>query len=231
MTKATRKPKASSAATFKAVAVAPLPAMQGKQDAVFNVKLSNGFTVADNIQHMVRQYDELQLLQLNAIDIYVEIGTRLLEIRSLIKSHKLFGAFIAKTDLANISRQDRGDAMWLAANAATVRKAYEAGKLPDGLGVSAIRKRLKPTQPRTADTKASPSVAADGSSVTSKPKASVAGNVVANMTVEPKAEAPAMTPDELATEVLGKLDTFGITVPEFAAALMKLVNARKVAAS
>lgn len=203
---------------------------------VLTHKMSNGHTVADTIPHMVAQYDKVQLIQHEVLDLYRSIGSALIEIRAVIgKSDKMFGQFIATTALADISRQDRADCMWLAENWAKVQAANVKGKL-DQLSVSRIRFLLKEdTQPRQTVAKdAAPKGAATSSEAAKASNASV-GATVTKAKAEPKVEAPvapvaeldAMTPAELAAETLVKLDRYGITVAEFAAALMAQVKARQ----
>jgi len=64
-------------------------------------------------------------------------------LQSLFGDNKVaFGKYLEGSDLGQMSRQDRSDAMFLAANWTKVQQMNKSGAL-DTLGVSAIRKRLK----------------------------------------------------------------------------------------
>jgi hypothetical protein len=135
------------------------------------------FTIAEAIKHASSIYDTMWLMQEQMLDHYREIGTILIGLQALFADNrKAFGQYLAGTDLGQMSKQDRSDAMFLATNWTKVQKLNQNGAL-DTLGVSAIRKRLK-----VAEGKAS-----NGAGVrkmdqkTSEPKADAA----------PKAEAKA----------------------------------------
>ena len=102
----------------------------------------NTFTFSeacDHVAHMFDQRDdtaELVLFQTR------DIGLWLLQLRSVYKSNKLFGAAIAQTPLAKRSMQDRNDAMFVAENWDKVAKLNKNGDL-NSLGASAVRKRIR----------------------------------------------------------------------------------------
>lgn len=135
------------------------------------------FSVADAVKHASTIYDTMWLMQEQMLDHYREIGTILLGLQALFGDNKVaFGKFLEGSDLGQMSRQDRSDAMFLASNWTKVQKLNQNGAL-DTLGVSAIRKRLK-----VAEGKAS------GAGVRkADQKSSPKGEVAA----EPKAEAKA----------------------------------------
>ena len=105
----------------------------------------NTFTFSeacDHVAHMFDQRDdtaELVLFQTR------DIGLWLLQLRSVYKSNKLFGAAIAKTPLAKRSMQDRNDAMFVAENWDKVAKLNKNGDL-NSLGASAVRKRIRKSE-------------------------------------------------------------------------------------
>jgi hypothetical protein len=129
------------------------------------------FTLAEAMQHGANVYDKLYLLQEQQLDYYRELGNILLQARSLFKSDKLFGQYIAGSALGCMSRQDRSDAMFIATEWAQVQKLNANGAL-ESLGVSAIRKRCK---------------------AATKPKASAGNTSKGKAKAEPKAEAKAAT--------------------------------------
>jgi len=101
------------------------------------------FTIAEAIKHASSIYDTMWLMQEQMLDHYREIGTILVGLQTLFgDNRKAFGQFLEGSDLGQMSRQDRSDAMFLAANWTKVQKLNQNGAL-DTLGVSAIRKRLK----------------------------------------------------------------------------------------
>lgn len=237
------KLKASTLPAAKHVALPEVEVSKAVQESkqarnewtrVLKHKMSNGHTVADTIPHMVAQYDKVQLIQHEVLDLYRSIGAALIEIRAIIgKSDKLFGQFIATTELADISRQDRADCMWLAENWAKVQAANVKGKL-DQLSVSRIRFLLKEdTKPRQTVAKDEPKAATVGVTDAKAPAKQEAAPK-AEPKAEPKVEAPvaeapvadAMTPRELAEQVLVMCDKYGITVPELAAAIMAIRKER-----
>ena len=165
---------------------------------------TKSYTMSDAIAQVMARYDELYLLQEQALSCHKFIGEFLLAAKSLYPSTKEFGAFIASTDLAAMSRQDRTDSMFIAANWAKVQKLNKDGKL-DQLGVSAIRKRLS---------------AAD------KPKAATgsAGNVSKGKKAEAAKELPKAqfnSVDELAKFVMEACNTHGFNPTDFAKAYAK----------
>jgi hypothetical protein len=121
------------------------------------------FTIAEAIKHASSVYDTMWLMQEQMLDHYREIGTILIGLQALFGDNKVaFGKFLEGSDLGQMSRQDRSDAMFLAANWTKVQKLNQNGAL-DTLGVSAIRKRLKAAEGkasgagvRKADQKSSP---------------------------------------------------------------------------
>lgn len=121
------------------------------------------FKLDDAVKHAVAIYDSMWLLQSQMLDNYREIGEILLGLQSLFGDNdKTYGKFLAGSPLGAMSRQDRSDAMFIAANWTKVQKLNTNGIL-DTLGVSAIRKRLKAAEGkasgagvRKADQKASP---------------------------------------------------------------------------
>ena len=74
------------------------------------------YTMTQALEHGAAVYDKLYLLQSSTLDCYNELGLILLQTKSLYKSDKLFGQFLGKSPLGAMSRQDRTDAMFIAAN-------------------------------------------------------------------------------------------------------------------
>ena len=171
------------------------------------VKLGRkSYTVRDLIDHTVKQYDTLHLLQNEQLTLYKGIGEALLQIKSLCNgSRKGFGDFVKMTDLSVMSYQDRHDAMFIAENWTKVQKLNTNGKL-DTLGVSAIRKRVqaaeKPKAPNSAGN-------------VSKGKAAAKG----------QAKPESMTEAELAKQVYDQIKTYGLNMSTFAKALAELHKA------
>ena len=151
------------------------------------------FTEAcDHVSHLFDQRDdtaELVLFQTR------DIGLWLLQLRSVYKSNKQFGAAIAATPLAKRSMQDRNDAMFVAENWDKVAKLNKNGEL-NTLGASAVRKRVR--------------------------KAETAGNVSKGKPA-PKSEAEAapITADSLAKATLKLLADNDISLADFRKALTK----------
>lgn len=109
------------------------------------------FTIAEAIKHASAVYDTMWLAQEQMLEHYREIGTILLGLQTLFADNrKAFGQYLAGTDLASMSTQDRSDAMFLAANWTKVQKLNKTGAL-DTLGVSAIRKRLKAAEGKASN--------------------------------------------------------------------------------
>lgn len=109
------------------------------------------FTIAEAIKHASSVYDTMWLMQEQMLDHYREIGTILIGLQALFGDNKVaFGKFLEGSDLGQMSRQDRSDAMFLAANWTKVQKLNQNGAL-DTLGVSAIRKRLKAAEGKVSN--------------------------------------------------------------------------------
>jgi hypothetical protein len=138
------------------------------------------FTLDAAIKHATAVYDNMWLLQEQMLDNYREIGLILLGIKALFGDNdKAFGQYVAKTELSAMSRQDRTDAMFLAANWTKVQTLNKNGAL-ETLGVSAIRKRLK-------DAEGKASGAAKRAEEKPEPKNSPKGKAEAVAKEEPKA--------------------------------------------
>lgn len=165
------------------------------------------FSVADAVKHAVAVYDSMWLLQEQMLDHYREIGTILIGLQALFGDNKVaFGKFLEGSDLGQMSRQDRSDAMFLAANWTKVQKLNANGAL-DSLGVSAIRKRLK-----AAEGKAS------NGAGKRKEEQSPKGKAEAEAVVQPKA-VKVQNEDELASLVFDMIQTNGLDFTKFAKAL------------
>ena len=83
---------------------------------IFQKKIGD-HTLGEAISHQAEVYKGMIKTAKNQLKKLKDIGDLLIQIRAFIgKSDKEFGQFIAKTDLAIMSRQDRSDAMWLAEN-------------------------------------------------------------------------------------------------------------------
>jgi len=171
------------------------------------------FKLDDAVKHAVAIYDAMWLLQSQMLDNYREIGEILLGLQTLFGNDKsAFGKFLEGSDLGQMSRQDRSDAMFLAANWTKVQKMNVNGVL-DTLGVSAIRKRLKAAEGKATGAgvrKADQSPKGEG-------KAEVAA------VVEPKPKA-LQTEEELADHVLVLLKENGLDFFKFAKALTAKVK-------
>lgn len=167
------------------------------------------FSVADAVKHAVAVYDSMWLLQEQMLDHYREIGNILLGLQALFGDNRVaFGKFLEGSELGAMSRQDRSDAMFLAANWTKVQKLNQNGAL-DTLGVSAIRKRIK-----AAEGKAS-GAGKRKDEQSPKGKAEAAeGDAV----VQPKA-VKVQNEDELAAMVLDLIQTNGLDFAKFAKAL------------
>lgn len=165
------------------------------------------FSVADAVKHAVAVYDSMWLLQEQMLEHYREIGNILLGLQALFGDNKVaFGKFLEGSDLGQMSRQDRSDAMFLAANWTKVQKLNQNGAL-DSLGVSAIRKRLK-----AAEGKAS------NGAGKRKAEQSPKGKDEADAVVQPKA-VKVQNEDELASLVFEMIQTNGLDFTKFAKAL------------
>jgi hypothetical protein len=180
-----------------------------------STKLGNGGTVAETISLISDQYDAMQLTQHSVLDYHRQIGASLLEIRSVVgKSDKMFGQFVANTDLNVISRHDRTDMMWVAANWAAIQKANNGGKL-DSLSPSRIRRLLKETKPSHAtDKPAKAAKSADGDAVTSN-EVEADGEDFKEVTFDVS---------NYAAKVLTDLEQNGATLKDFLVALKSLTE-------
>lgn len=165
------------------------------------------FSVADAVKHAVAVYDSMWLLQEQMLEHYREIGNILLGLQALFGDNKVaFGKFLEGSDLGQMSRQDRSDAMFLAANWTKVQKLNQNGAL-DSLGVSAIRKRLKAAEGKVSN-------GAGKRKAEQSPK----GNPEAEAVVQPKA-VKVQNEDELASLVFEMIQTNGLDFTKFAKAL------------
>jgi hypothetical protein len=180
-----------------------------------STKLGNGGTVAETISLISDQYDAMQLTQHSVLDYHRQIGASLLEIRSVVgKSDKMFGQFVANTDLNVISRHDRTDMMWVAANWAAIQKANNGGKL-DSLSPSRIRRLLKETKPSHAtDKPAKAAKSTDGDAVTSN-EVEADGEDFKEVTFDVS---------NYAAKVLTDLEQNGATLKDFLIALKSLTE-------
>jgi hypothetical protein len=176
---------------------------------------TKSFKIADAVAHAVAIYDAMWLLQSQQLDNFKEIGSILIGLQTLFGDNKsAFGKFLEGSDLGQMSRQDRSDAMFIAANWTKVQKLNKDGVL-DTLGVSAIRKRLK-----AAEGKASGAGVRKADQKAGSPKGEGKGDVVA---VEPKPKA-LQTEEELADHVLLLLKENGLDFFKFAKALTAKVK-------
>jgi hypothetical protein len=165
------------------------------------------FTVSDAVKHAAAVYDNLWLLQAGMLDSYREIGEILLGLQSLFGDNdKAYGKFLAGSDLGAMSRQDRSDAMFLAANWTKVQQMNKSGVL-DTLGVNAIRKRLKVAEGKGAGVRKEDQKAA-------APKGEGKDEAV----IAPKVQ----TEEELAAHVMAMLKDNGLDFTKFAKALATL---------
>jgi len=176
------------------------------------------YELHEAMAHGAMIYDKLYLLQEQQLDYYRELGNILIQARSLFKSDKLFGQYLAKSDLGSMSRQDRSDAMFIAANWTTVQKLNKNGAL-ESLGVSAIRKRCKaaeaPKKPSSAGNVSKGKAATKDTSAKAEP------------TVGQSDTKPTVfqTEDELAKFVAEMLKANGLNKVQFTKALTKAVKA------
>jgi hypothetical protein len=109
------------------------------------------FTLDQAVKHGMAIYDTMWLAQESMLDCYKQLGELLIGLKALFGDNdKAFGSFLAKSDLGNMSRQDRSDAVFLATNWTKVQKLNKSGAL-DTLGVSAIRKRLKASEGKASN--------------------------------------------------------------------------------
>lgn len=104
------------------------------------------YTQKDAAAHVLAVYDAMHLRNEEQLDGYFQIGSLLLQIESLCNGDKKkMGEKITALGLDVISRPDRSDARFIATQWDSVQKMRKTGDL-DGLGVSAIRKRLRKAQ-------------------------------------------------------------------------------------
>jgi len=170
------------------------------------------FTLDAAVKHAVAVYDAMWLLQEKQLGHYKEIGEILLGLQSLFGDNKVaFGKYLEGSDLGQMSRQDRSDAMFLAANWTKVQQMNKNGIL-DTLGVSAIRKRLK-----AAEGKGSNGAGKRKEDQVASPKGETEGDAA------PKAKPLAVqNEEELAAHVMTILKDSGMDFVKFAKALAEL---------
>ena len=183
---------ANSTAKIKAVA---------SEDMVIRIGKAK-YTAQQSLEHGAAVYESMYDLNELMLHKHNELGMILLQHRALYKSDKLFGKYIANTPLGCMSRYDRTDAMFIASNWDKVRKMNKDGSL-DSLGVSAIRKRLKPKAK-------APTSAGNVSKGKAKPEAEAADGPSVT-----KTEAKPTTANDLATFVKAQLKEHGITQTAF----------------
>ena len=162
------------------------------------------YTAQQSLEHGAAVYESMYDLNELMLHKHNELGMILLQHRALYKSDKLFGKYIANTPLGCMSRYDRTDAMFIASNWDKVRKMNKDGSL-DSLGVSAIRKRLKP--------KAKPDAPTSAGNV-SKGKAKPEAEATDGPSIT-KTEAKPITADDLAKQVKILMKEHGITWSAF----------------
>jgi len=166
------------------------------------------YTAQQSLEHGAAVYESMYDLNELMLHKHNELGMILLQHRALYKSDKLFGKYIANTPLGCMSRYDRTDAMFIASNWDKVRKMNKDGSL-DSLGVSAIRKRLKPKKSEA------PTSAGNVSKGKSKPEAEATDGPSIT-----KTEAKPLTAKDLATDVKAKLKLHGISFADFSKAML-----------
>ena len=166
------------------------------------------YTAQQSLEHGAAIYDSMYELNELMLHKHNELGLILLQHRALYKSDKLFGQYIATTPLGCMTRFDRTDAMFIAANWPKVRKMNKDGSL-DALGVSAIRKRLKPKKSEA------PTSAGNVSKGKDKPEAEATDGPSIT-----KPSAKQVTADDLAKFVKAKLDEYGISFADFSKAML-----------
>jgi len=167
------------------------------------------YTAQQSLEHGAAIYDSMYELNELMLHKHNELGLILLQHRALYKSDKLFGQYIAKTPLSGMTRFDRSDAMFIAANWPKVRKMNKDGSL-DALGVSAIRKRLK-----AKDKPKAPTSAGNVSKGKDKPEAEATDGPSIT-----KTEAKPTTANDLATFVKAQLKEHGISFADFSKAML-----------
>jgi hypothetical protein len=165
------------------------------------------FKLDDAMKHGAAVYKTLWDCQALMLGHYKEIGEILLGLQSLFcDNDKAYGKFLSESELGAMSRQDRSDAMFLAANWTKVQQMNKSGVL-DTLGVSAIRKRLKVAEGKGAGVRKEDQKAA-------APKGEGKDEAV----VAPKVQ----TEEELAAHVMAMLKDNGLDFTKFAKALATL---------
>ena len=162
------------------------------------------YTAQQSLEHGAAIYDSMYELNELMLHKHNELGLILLQHRALYKSDKLFGQYIAKTPLSGMTRFDRSDAMFIAANWPKVRKMNKDGSL-DALGVSAIRKRLK-----AKDKPKAPTSAGNVSKGKDKPEAEATDGPSIT-----KTEAKPLTAKDFVTFVKAQMKEHGITEKAF----------------
>ena len=167
------------------------------------------YTAQQSLEHGAAIYDSMYELNELMLHKHNELGLILLQHRALYKSDKLFGQYIATTPLGCMTRFDRTDAMFIAANWPKVRKMNKDGSL-DALGVSAIRKRLK-----AKDKPKAPTSAGNVSKGKAKPEAEATDGPSIT-----KTEAKPTTANDLATFVKAQLKEHGISFADFSKAML-----------
>jgi len=172
------------------------------------------YTAQQSLEHGAAIYDSMYELNELMLHKHNELGLILLQHRALYKSDKLFGQYIAKTPLSGMTRFDRSDAMFIAANWPKVRKMNKDGSL-DALGVSAIRKRLK-----AKDKPKAPTSAGNVSKGKGKPEAEATDGPSIT-----KPSAKQVTADDLATFVRAQLKQYSISRSDF----LKAMKAKSIA--
>ena len=100
------------------------------------------FTPKSLANHGASVHEKLWILQEDTLNIFKELGDIQIQLRLLYPDNKKFSKFIAGTDYANVSPQDRSDAKFIAENWVTIQKLNKDCKL-DSLGVNSIRKKTK----------------------------------------------------------------------------------------
>ena len=184
---------ANSTASIKAVV---------SEDTVIRIGKAK-YTAQQSLEHGAAVYESMYDLNELMLHKHNELGMILLQHRALYKSDKLFGKYIANTPLGCMSRYDRTDAMFIASNWDKVRKMNKDGSL-DSLGVSAIRKRLKPKKSEA------PTSAGNVSKGKSKPEAEATDGPSIT-----KTEAEPLTAKDFVTFVKAQMKEHGITEKAF----------------
>ena len=104
------------------------------------------YTQKDAAAHVLAVYDAMHLRNEEQLAGYFQIGSLMIQIESFCGGdRKKMGEKITALGLDVISAPDRSDAKFIATHWAEVQKMQKAGQI-EGLGVSAIRKRLRKAQ-------------------------------------------------------------------------------------